>query len=138
MSKTELDPEDIGMLVLGIFSAAVMVGIASVEVFSFSLSDSFTVGGYTASIAWVATVGTFVGTIFTNEHTELFSTDAADELLNADMSDAYAYAVIAAAALLVAWVFVPQVSDFIAGSDVWGLGYVGLVTASQLTIGWIY
>ena len=138
MSLNEFDAEDIGMLVLGLFSAAVLVGIASVEAFGVSLSDTFTLAGYSASIAWVVSVGTFIGTVITNDHTELLSADGYDELMSSGMDDYYAYAVLGTAALLVAWVFVPQVSDFVTSADLWGVGYIALVGTAQIAIGWVY
>lgn len=138
MSESSFDPEDIGLLVLGVFSAAVMVGIASVEAFGVSMSDSFTVSGFTGSIAWVLAVGTFVGTLWTNEHTELVSTDAYDELMDSDMSNLYGYAVLGVAALFVFWVFVPEVASFVRSQDLWGVLYVGLVATGQIALGWMY
>lgn len=138
MSENSFDPEDIGLLVLGVFSAAVMVGIASVEAFGVSLSDTFSVAGYSASIAWVIAVGTFAGTIVTNEHTELVSSDAYDELMGSDMADMYGYAVIGVAALFVAWVFFPSVAEFVQSQDLWGVFYVGLVATGQIALGWMY
>jgi hypothetical protein len=138
MSESSFDPEDIGLLVLGVFSAAVMVGIASVEAFGVSMSDSFTVSGFTGSIAWVLAVGTFVGTLWTNEHTELVSTDAYDELMDSDMSNLYGYAVLGVAALFVTWVFIPDVASFVRSQDLWGVLYVGLVATGQIALGWMY
>ncbi len=126
------------MLILGLFSAAVLVGIASVEAFGVSLSDTFSFMDYSASIAWVISVATFVGTIITNDHTELLSTDGYDELMSSGMDSYYVYAVIGAAALLVAWVFVPEVADFVKSEDLWGVGYIGLVGTAQIAIGWVY
>ncbi len=138
MSLKEFDAEDIGMLVLGLFSAAVLVGIASVEAFGVSLSDTFSFMGYSASIAWVVSVGVLVGTVVTNDHTELLSTNGYEELMNSSMDDTYAYAVLGTAALLVAWVFVPEVADFVKSEDLWGVGYIGLVATGQIAIGWVY
>ena len=138
MSLKEFDAEDIGGLILGLFSAAVLVGIATVEAFGVSLADTFTVAGYSASIAWVISVGTFLGTIITNDHTELLSTDGYDELMSSGMDSYYVYAVIGTAALLVTWVFIPQVADFVRSEDLWGVGYVALVGTAQIAIGWVY
>jgi len=138
MSESSFDWEDIGLLVLGLFSAAVMVGIASVGAFGVSLSDTFTVGGYSASIAWVVAVGTFVGTIITNDHTELLATDGHEQLLDSAMDDWYGYAILGVAALFVAWVFVPDVASFVRSQDLWGVLYVGLVATAQTALGWVY
>ncbi|WP_053946695.1 hypothetical protein [Halolamina sediminis] len=138
MSTKSYDPEDIGMLVLGMFSAAVMVGIAEISAFGFSLSDSFTFLGNTTTLAWVVAVGTFVGTIVTNDHTDLLTAGGPRKLLDSSLDDMYGYTVLAAGGLLVAWVFVPQVADFVTGSDLWGVAYIGLVASSQITLGWLY
>lgn len=138
MSLKEFDAEDIGMLILGLFSAAVLVGIASVEAFGVSMSDTFTFAGYTASIAWVVSVGTFLGTIVTNDNSELLSTDGYDELMSSDMDSTYVYAILGTAALLVAWVFIPQVESFVTSADLWGVGYIALVGTAQIAIGWVY
>ncbi len=138
MSLKDFDAEDIGMLILGLFSALVLVGIGSVEAFGVSMSDSFSFAGYSASIAWVLSVGTFLGTIITNDHTELLSTDGYDELMSSGMDSYYVYAVIGTAALLVAWVFVPEVAEFVKSEDLWGVGYIALVGTAQVAIGWVY
>jgi len=138
MSESNFDWEDIGLLVLGLFSAAVMVGIAEVGAFGVSMSDTFTVSGYSASIAWVVAVGTFVGTIVTNDHTELISTDGHEQLLDSAMDDWYGYAVLGVAALFVLWVFVPDVAEFVRSQDLWGVLYVGLVATAQTALGWVY
>jgi hypothetical protein len=138
MSTSSFDAEDIGLLVLGLFSAAVMVGIASVEAFGVSMSDTFTVSGYSASIAWIVAVGTFIGTIVTNDHTELLSTDAYDELMSSSMDDWYGWAILGVAALFLAWVFFPDVASFVKSQDLWGVLYVGLVATAQTALGWVY
>jgi len=138
MSLKDFDAEDIGMLILGLFSALVLVGIGQVEAFGVSMADTFSFAGYSASIAWVISVGTFLGTIITNDHTELLSTDGYDELMSSGMDSYYVYAVIGTAALLVAWVFVPEVAEFVKSEDLWGVGYIVLVGTAQVAIGWVY
>ena len=138
MSETSFDAEDQALLVLGLFSAAVMVGIASVEAFGVSMSDTFTVQGYSASIAWVVAVGSFVGTIVTNDHTDLLSSDGHQQLLDSNMDDMYGYAVLGVAALFVLWVFVPDVASFVKSQDLWGVLYVGMVATAQTALGWMY
>jgi len=138
MAQASFDWEDIGLLVFGLFSAAVMVGIASVEAFGVSMSDTFSFAGYSASIAWVLAMGSFVGTILTNDHTDLLSTDGHRQLLDSDMADWYGYAVLGVAALFVAWVFIPEIAEFIQSEDLWGVLYVGLVATAQTALGWVY
>ncbi|WP_435145626.1 hypothetical protein [Halobaculum sp. P14] len=138
MAYTEFDAEDIGLLVLGIFASAVLVGIASVEAFNVGMSDTFTVAGIQTSIAWVVSVATLVGIVITNDNTELFSKDGLDELRESDMAEAYVYATLGAAAVLVGWVFFPAVSSFFKSSDLWGVVYIALMTVAQVAVGWIY
>jgi len=138
MSESSFDAEDQALLVFGLFSAAVMVGIAQVAAFGVSMSDTFSVAGYSASIAWVLAVGSFVGTIVTNDHTDLMSTDAHQQLLDSDMDNWYGYAVLGVAGLFVAWVFIPELAEFIQSQDLWGVLYVGLVATAQTALGWVY
>lgn len=126
------------MLVLGIFAAAAMVEIATVSAFGVGMGDTFTLAGKTASLAWILSVGTFVGTVITNDHTELATTDAYDELMSSSMDSTYAYAVVAAAAVLVGWVLFPQVADFFQSQDLWGVLYIAGISTAQIALGWMY
>ncbi|WP_348606946.1 hypothetical protein [Halobaculum rarum] len=136
MAYQEFDAEDIGALVLAIFSAAVMTGIASVEAFGVSMSDGFTVAGISTSIAWLVTVGTFAAVVVTNDHTDLLSADGLDKMKE-DMDDVYAYAVIGSAALLVGWVLFPDVASFFQSQDLWGVIYIAGVAVAQIGLGWM-
>ena len=136
MAYQEFDAEDIGALVLAIFSAAVMVGIASVEAFGVSMSDGFTVAGINTTIAWLVTVATFAGVVITNDHTDLLSADGFDKMRD-DMDDVYAYAVIGSAALLVGWVLFPEVASFFQSQDLWGVIYIAGVAVAQIGLGWM-
>lgn len=137
MAYQEFDAEDIGALVLAIFSAAVMTGIASIQAFGISMSDGFTLAGIETTIAWLLTVGTFATVVITNDNTELLSTDGFDKMPER-MDDMYAFAVAGSAALLVAWVLFPQVADFFQSEDLWGVIYIGGVAAAQVALGWMY
>ncbi|MDM9626094.1 hypothetical protein QTL95_09310 [Rhizobium sp. S152] len=144
MASQQFDAEDIGLLVLGIFSAATMVGIASVGAFGVTLSDTFTVAGFTTSLAWVITLGSFLGTVFTNDNMDLLSSEGYANLKSAadssssGMTDYYAYIVIGAAVALVAWVFIPEVAEFFQSQDLWGVLYIAGMATAQVAIGWMY
>ena len=136
MAYQEFDAEDIGALVLAIFSAAVMTGIATVSAFGVSMSDTFTVAGISTSIAWLVTVGTFAGVVITNDHTDLLSADGFEKMKN-DMDNMYAYAVLGSAALLVGWVLFPAVASFFQSQDLWGVIYIAGVAVAQVGLGWM-
>jgi hypothetical protein len=136
MAYQEFDAEDIGALVLAIFSAAVMVGIAQVSAFGVSMSDGFTIAGIETSIAWLVTLGTFAAVVVTNDHTDLLSADGLDKMRD-DMDDMYAYAVAGSVALLIGWVLFPQVADFFQSTDLWGVFYIIGVAVAQIGLGWM-
>lgn len=136
MAYQEFDAEDIGALVLAIFSAAVMVGIASVEAFGVSMSDGFSIAGIDTTIAWLVTVGTFAAIVVTNDHTDLLSADGFEKMKD-DMDDVYAYAVLGSAALLVGWVLFPDVASFFQSTDLWGVLYILGVAVAQVGLGWM-
>jgi len=136
MAYQSFDAEDIGMLTLSIFSAAVMVGIASVEAFGVSMSDGFTLAGISTSIAWMVTLGTFVGTVLTNDHTDLISSDGLERMRD-DMDDVYAFAVVVSVALLVGWVLFPEVADFFKSADLWGVLFIAGTATAQVALGWM-
>ena len=136
MAHNSFDAEDIGALVLSIFSAAVMVGIASVEAFGVSTSDGFTVAGIDTSIAWLLTLGTFGAIVVTNNHTDLIGSDGLDRLRD-DMDDVYAAAVVGTAALLVGWVLIPQLAEFFRSADLWGVIFIAITATSNVALGWV-
>ena len=136
MAYQSFDAEDIGMLVISIFSAAVMTGIATVSAFGVSMSDGFTVAGIETTIAWLLTVGTFAGVVVTNDHTDLLSSDGLEKMRN-EMDDVYAFAVVGSAALLVAWVLFPEVADFFQSEDLWSVLYIAGVATAQVALGWM-
>jgi len=138
MSQTEFDPEDIGMFVLGVLSAGVMVGIVTVEAFGYSMGDTFTVSNFEFSLAWIVTLGTTGGILVTNDNTDLLAADGLEKLQSSGMADYYVYTILGFAGLLVAWVFIPEVSDFITSQDVYGAVFIALSAAAQIALGWMY
>lgn len=136
MATESFDAEDIGALTLSVFSAAVMVGIASVDAFGVSMADSFSIAGIDTSIAWLVTIATFIGIVVTNDHTDLIGSDGLDRMRE-DMDDVYAFAVAGMAALLVGWVLFPEVADFFKSADLWGVLFIAGTAASNIALGWI-
>jgi len=135
MSRYNFDEIDIGLLVGALFSTAVIVELATFSAFGVSMSDTFSLAGYTAPIAWVVSVGAFAATVVTNDNAEL-STDLYGQLED-DLPRNYFLAVIGTAAVLVAWPFIPQVSEFVTSADLWGVIYLFAVAAGQLAVGWM-
>ncbi len=136
MSLKEFDAEDVGLLVLTVFSAAVMVEIASLEVFTISMADTWAIASRDVSLAFLVSTGTFIGTLATNDGITL-SGDILNDL-EEDLEREYYLAVLAAAGLLVAWIALPDmVPEFFRGNDAFGLAYVALLTGSQLIVGWM-
>jgi hypothetical protein len=133
----EFDAEDVGLLVLGVFSSAVMVGLATVQAFDVSLSDSFTLAGFDLTLAYLISAGTFVGTILTNDNAEV-SLDLWDDIQSSNMDAYYIYAIAGTALLLVGWAIIPDVGEFFQSADLWGVVYIGIVTTGQLAIGYMY
>ncbi len=136
MSLKEFDAEDVGLLVLTVFSAAVMVEIATLEVFAISMSDTWAIASRDVSLAFLVSTATFVGTLATNDGITLSGDLLSD--LEEDLEREYYLAVLAAAGLLVAWIAFPDmVQDFFRSNDAYGLAYVALLTAAQLIVGWM-
>ena len=134
MSKTEFDPLDIGLLVVGIMSAFIMVGIASFDLFGVNFSaDLTTIAGYGFSTAYVLSALSIVGVIATNENTSL-----GDLRGDVEKLDTYYMAAVAITlASLVLWVVSPSFVDFVQSQDLWGVLYVMIVTTGTLVMGWI-
>ncbi|QKY20606.1 hypothetical protein B4589_009530 [Halolamina sp. CBA1230] len=138
MSETEFDPEDIGLFVLGVLSAGVMVGIVVVEAFGMSMGDTFSISNFELSLAWIVTLGTTGGILVTNNNTDLLAADGVDKLQNSGMADYYVYTILGYVGLLIAWVFIPEVSDFITSQDVYGAAFIAISAIAQAALGWMY
>lgn len=140
MAQTKFDPEDIGMLVLGILASGVMVGIVTVSAFGYSLDNTlFSVAGGEVSLAYLISLGTFAGILITNNNEDIIAADGYEKLQNSGMADYYVYVVLASAAVLVGWVILPDtVATFFNSADIWGVVYMGGMAASQVALGWMY
>ncbi|QDX39845.1 hypothetical protein [Salarchaeum sp. JOR-1] len=132
--KKEFDPVDAGLTVATMISAFIVTGIASFNLFDVDFGAvAFTLAGHGLSTAYVIGALALAGTILTNENAQLSSLQEDAK----DLGDYYYGAVLATVGLMVAWVFVGDVSSFFSSSDLWGLVYVGVVTTGQFVIGWM-
>ncbi|TKX86147.1 hypothetical protein EXE43_09975 [Halorubrum sp. SS5] len=135
MAKMEFDAVDAALVVTGLASAFMLVGIASFQLFDVTFSATqFTIGGIGLSTAWLLGYGSIVGTILTNDNTELST-------LSEDIQGLQGWYMFAAAGTLilpVAFITLPNtVGSFFQSSDLWGLLYVVGVTAGQFALGWM-
>ncbi|AVP39975.1 hypothetical protein HOV17_gp11 [Halorubrum pleomorphic virus 9] len=135
MAKMEFDAVDAVLVVTGLASAFMLVGIASFQLFDVTFSATqFTIGGIGLSTAWLLGYGSIVGTILTNDNTELST-------LSEDIQGLQGWYMFAAAGTLilpVAFITLPNtVGSFFQSSDLWGLLYVVGVTAGQFALGWM-
>ncbi|WP_411964532.1 hypothetical protein [Haloferax sp. YSMS24] len=134
MSKMAFDPEDAAATMATFIGASAMAGIASWSLFDVTLSDvAFNLGGSGVTLATLLTAAAFIFTVATNDNTS-FSTLKED----AEKLDQWYYvSVIGSVALLVGWIFIPDVSSFVQSQDLWGVLYVGVSISGQFVTGWI-
>lgn len=134
-SIKSFDPLDMSLLVLGLMSAFMLVGIASFDLFGVNFSDVMTSpGGIDLTVAWVLGYAAILGTLLTNDNTEL--TSLRDDVEKLDQY--YAVSVVLTLALPVAFVVFPDVvGDFFRSEDLWGVIYVAIVTTGQAAMGWM-
>ncbi|GAA0555864.1 hypothetical protein GCM10008994_33530 [Halorubrum ejinorense] len=135
MAKMEFDAVDAALVVTGLASAFMLVGIASFQLFDVQFgATQFTVAGIGLSTAWVLGYGSIVLTILTNDNTEFQS-------LSEDIKGLQGWYMAAAVGTLVlpiAFVALPNtIGSFFQSSDLWGLLYVVGVTAGQFALGWM-
>ena len=134
MAKMEMDAVDASLLVAGLASAFMLVGVASFDLFGVTFSDVlFSPAGIGLSTAWVIGYASIVGTIVTNDNTEFSS--LSDDIQG--LQGYYMAAAIGTLALPVAFVVSPTVADFFTSADLWGLVYVVAVTSGQFALGWM-
>ncbi|MEZ3168310.1 hypothetical protein ABNG02_13345 [Halorubrum ejinorense] len=131
----EFDAVDAALVVTGLASAFMLVGIASFQLFDVQFgATQFTVAGIGLSTAWVLGYGSIVLTILTNDNTEFQS-------LSEDIKGLQGWYMAAAVGTLVlpiAFVALPNtIGSFFQSSDLWGLLYVVGVTAGQFALGWM-
>jgi len=134
MSKMDFDAVDTALVVASFFGASIVVGAGTYSLFGIDFgAELFSVAGYSISTAWGFLVGSILMTIVTNENAQ-FNT------LGEDIQNLETYYAAAAALTLilpVAFIVFPDlVADFFQSSDVYKLGFIGITTAGQLTLGW--
>jgi len=134
----DFDPEDAAMTIALLVSGFIMVQIATFSIYGINFGDtvySTSVAGVTleVTLAYLMSVAALAGTIATNDNAQL------DTLKNdvENLDDYYTYAVVATGALMLAWLFIPQLGDFVRSGDTWGLLYVGVTTTGQFALGWM-
>jgi hypothetical protein len=135
MSKLKMDAFDASLLVLNTMAAFLIVGIGTFDLFGVNFANElFNFGGYALSTAWVIGYGSVIGTIVTNDNTELAS-------LGNDVQNLDSYYMIAAGSTLllpIAFIVFPDtIGSFFKSADLWGLVYVVVLTSGQAALGWM-
>ena len=135
MSKLKMDAFDASLLVLNTMAAFILVGIGTFDLFDVNFANElFSFGGYSLSAAWLVGYAAVVGTIVTNNNTELAS-------LGNDIQNLETYYMGAAAATLllpIAFIVFPDtIGSFFKSADLWGLVYVVILTSGQAALGWM-
>ncbi|MFY4815314.1 hypothetical protein [Halorubrum sp. Atlit-26R] len=135
MAKMEFDAVDAALVVAGLASAFMLVGIASFQLFDVDFTATqFTLGGIGLSTAWILGYASIVGVIITNDNTEFQS--LSDDIQG--LQGWYMAAAVGTLVLPVAFVALPDtVGSFFQSSDLWGLLYVIAVTTGQFALGWM-
>lgn len=135
MAKMEFDAVDAALVVAGLASAFMLVGIASFQLFDVDFTATqFTLGGIGLSTAWILGYASIVGVIITNDNTEFQS--LSDDIQG--LQGWYIAAAVGTLVLPVAFVALPDtVGSFFQSSDLWGLLYVIAVTTGQFALGWM-
>jgi len=135
MSKLKMDAVDASLLVLNTMAGFLIVGIGTFDLFGVNFAnDLLKFGGYSLSTAWVIGYAAVVGTIVTNDNSELAS-------LGNDIQNLENYYMGAAAATLllpIAFIVFPDtIGSFFKSADLWGLVYVVVLTSGQAALGWM-
>jgi hypothetical protein len=135
MSKLKMDAVDASLLVLNTMAGFLLVGIGTFDLFGVNFAnDLLKFGGYSLSTAWVIGYAAVVGTIVTNDNSELAS-------LGNDIQNLENYYMGAAAATLllpIAFIVFPDtIGSFFKSADLWGLVYVVVLTSGQAALGWM-
>jgi hypothetical protein len=123
-----------GLLVGAVFlGSSVMAGIGSFDLFNVAFTDTAFQIGEGVSVAAAIVLAGYLATILTNDNTELGS--FTDDVQNLEQT--YYVAVVGSLALVVAWIFIPDVSSFVQSSDLWGVLFVTGSVVAQIAIGWM-
>ena len=135
MAQMQFDAIDASLFVLNTMAGFLLVGIGTFELFGVDFGATlFSPAGIGLSTAWVIGYLAVIGTILTNDNAEL--ANLADDVQNLE---GYYMAAAAGTLLLpIAFVVFPDtVGSFFRSEDLWGLGYVVLITSGQAALGWM-
>ncbi len=135
MAKMQMDAIDASLFVLNTMAGFLLVGIGTFDLFGVNFSETlFEPFGIALSTAWVIGYAAILGTIVTNDNTELTN-------LSEDVQSLEGYYLVAAVGTLLLPIlfvaFPDSVGDFFMSEDLWGLAYVVLVTSGQAALGWM-
>ena len=134
MAKMSFDPIDAGLTLALTVSGFIMVGIASFQLFNVDFgATAISLAGQDLTTAYLISAAALVGTVVTNDNTSL--SDLQSDMDQLD--DYYAYLILGTGAIMVAWLFIPDVSAFFQSGDLWGLVYVAGTTTAQMAIGYM-
>ena len=135
MSKLKMDAFDASLLVLNTMAAFILVGIGTFDLFDVNFANElFNFGGYSLSAAWLVGYAAVVGTIVTNNNTELAS--LGNDIQN--LENYYMGAATATLLLPIAFIVFPDtIGSFFKSADLWGLVYVVVLTSGQAALGWM-
>ena len=131
----QFDAIDASLFVLNTMAGFLLVGIGTFELFGVDFGATlFSPAGIGLSTAWVIGYAAVIGTILTNDNAEM--ANLADDVRNLE---GYYMAAAAGTLLLpIAFVVFPDtVGSFFRSEDLWGLGYVVLITSGQAALGWM-
>lgn len=130
------NPLDVGLLIVSILMTLVMTELATLSIFAFDFKAAIMEIGVLPtdpSMAWLLAVVALGITIYTNDNTSM--AEFRDDV--EQLPEYYAGTVLLALALVVGWLVIPGLEGAIIGQDFFGVLYVGVVTTSQLVMGWM-
>jgi hypothetical protein len=133
MANMNFDAEDTALIAVVAFSAAVMAGLGSFTAFQVSLSDTFSIGGTTFSLAYAITLGAFALTVVTND----MDIGNIQGRAKRELDDAYYWMLMISAATLLLWPFVSGIESFVTSQDLWGVLFVAASVGAQVAIGYM-
>jgi len=129
------DASDTALISIVALASAAMAGLATFSAFGVSLADSMTIAGSTFTVAYVATVASFLATIVTNDMP--LNPQDLQEKAQGNLDDTYYYLLMGSLGLLVAWPFVSGIESFVQSQDLWGVLFIAASTGAQVAIGWL-
>lgn len=134
--QMHFDPEDTALIAVVALASAAMAGLATFGAFNVSLSDTFSAGGHSVSLAYAATVAAFGVTLWTNDH-DVTDLSGMREKARGQLNDTYYYLLLGSIAVMVAWPFFPEVANFVQSQDLWGVLFIAGSVGAQVAIGYL-